>query len=111
MQVHGLILELLNLENDGSVASLIGSCIGMDPEIEMQKRGYIRMKVEIDTEEPLRAGFWWTDEAGTERWEQVRYERLSDLCYGCGRLCHTTQACSREITLSEVSCNRPMYGP
>lgn len=60
--------------------------------------------------EPLLAEFWWTNAKGHERWATIKYERLSDFCYGCGSLEHTSRACNLDIVLSEVNNKLPMYG-
>lgn len=75
----------------------------------MQNRGFTRMQVDVLT--PLRPGFWWTNSRGEDKWASIRYERLSDLCYDCGILGHTSPTCQAEIVVSEVNCKLPMYGP
>lgn len=67
VQVHGLSLQMLNAENANVVARTIGKCIDMDNEMEMQKRGYLRLKIEVNVDLPLHPGFWWTDDSGNER--------------------------------------------
>lgn len=111
VQVHGLSPTMLNEANATSVAATIGKCTDMEQELEMQRRGYIRMKVEVEVAEPLKPGFWWSNERGQEKWADIRYERLSDFCYGCGILGHTAQNCNRDITTSDVNPKQPMYGP
>lgn len=101
VQVHGMSLQMLNEDNAVSVAQTIGKCIAMDSEVEMQKLGYLRLKVEVDVELPLNPGFWWTDDARSERWEKIRYERLTDYCYGYRTIGHSAQVCNRDIILSE----------
>lgn len=66
---------------------------------------------EIRVEDPLTPGFWWLNGQGQEKWAQLRYERLSDFCYGCGYLGHTSNSCNKEITLSETNIGKPMFGP
>lgn len=111
IQIHDLSLEMLSLENAKHAASSIGICLEIDSETEMHKRGYIRMRVEVVVNVPLSAGFWWRDNSGKERWAHVKYERLSDLCYGCGTLGHNAQSCNLDIALSEVNTSKPKYGP
>lgn len=102
---------MLNLENASAVAGTIGTFMGMDSEVDMQRRGYLRLKVQMKVDMPLKSGLWWTDESGTERWAQIRYERLLGFCYGCGTLGHTAQTCNFDIILFEVKPTQPMYGP
>lgn len=56
-------------------------------------------------------GFLWTSPSGQEKWATVRYERLSEFCFGCGRLGHTAQSCNEEIAVSERKPNFPKFGP
>lgn len=110
-QVHGMSADMLNMENASNIASRIGECLATDKENEMQVRGYIRMKVDIDVSTPVCPGFWWTNDRGVDKWAQVRYERLSDFCFGCGRLGHSAQSCNLDIVPSEGNGRLPMYGP
>lgn len=110
-QVHGLSAEMLNLENARQIVFRIGTSLCIEDEKDMQERGYIRSKMEIDVNEPVCPGFWWTNERGREKWAQVKYERMSDVCFGCGRLGHNAQSCNLDIVTSEENYRLPMYGP
>lgn len=110
-QVHGLSPEMLNMENAVNIASRIGKNLFIDNEKDMLDRGYMRMKLEIDVADPVSPGFWWTNDRGMDKWAHIRYERLADLCFGCGRLGHTTQTCDKDIVVSEENNKLPMYGP
>lgn len=41
----------------------------------------------------------------------MKYERMFDLCYGCGRLGYTSQSCVNELIMSEFKPEFPLYGP
>lgn len=110
-QVHGLSSDIINGENVAAVAAMIGSCLDIDKENDMQRRGYLRLKVDINTGKPLLPSFWWTAANGQEKWANIRYERLSDFCYGCGVLGHSAQVCNSDIVTSETNPGKPMYGP
>lgn len=69
------------------------------------------MRVEGEVDEPLIAGFSWTNSREEEQWASIKYEHLSNFYYGCGKLRHTTQACREEVTISKAKPRYPMYGP
>lgn len=56
----------------------------------MHNRCFIRIKPELNVEGPLLAGFWWINSREEDKWAVIKYERLSDFCYGCGKLGHTS---------------------
>lgn len=68
------------------------------------------MKIEIDTSLPLKAGFRWVNEQGQDKWDNIKYERLSDYCYDCGRLGHTYQTCVEDVVMSDIKHGFPLYG-
>lgn len=71
----------------------------------------MRIKLELDISSPLTDGFWWTSKSGEEKWATIKYERMSDVCYSCGRLGHTSISCSEGIVMSENKPEFPKYGP
>lgn len=110
-QVHGLSGVMLNIENTKQIAESVGKGLSFENERDMQMRGYIRFKAELSVKDSASPGFWWANDQGEEKWVSLKYERLSDLCYGCGRLGHTSQVCNLDVTPSEVNNKLPMYGP
>lgn len=111
VQVHNLSSKMLNAENAGQIANLMGKCTEIENDADMQNQGYIRMRIEVDVRRLLQAGFYWSNGRGEEKWVVIKYERLSNLCYGCGMLGHTSQGCTAEISISEVNSKMAMYGP
>lgn len=111
IQIHGLSLDMYNSKNASRIAGLIGKCRQVEPPHVLKQRSFLRVKVEIDTTVPLRDGFWWTNARGEEKWATIRYERLSDYCYGCGRLGHTSTNCTKEVAMAETEPLQPRYGP
>lgn len=77
----------------------------------MKQRPYLRVQVEVDVSAPITAGFWWVTYKGEYKWASVKYELLSDLCYGCRRLGHTSPNCNAEVAMSELTLEEPLYGP
>lgn len=56
-------------------------------------------------------GFLWSVSKGQEKWASIKYERLSNFCYGCGRLGHTSSNCAEEVVMSEIKSRFPLYNP
>ncbi|OMO50761.1 Zinc finger, CCHC-type [Corchorus capsularis] len=52
-----------------------------------------RWEVEIDVKKPLMSGFWVPRVDKERIWAEIRYERLADFCYNCGRLGHIEKNC------------------
>lgn len=77
----------------------------------MKHRSLLRLNIEINVGVPLIEGFWWSNTKGHEKWATIKYECLSDFCYGYGRLGHTSQHCEEEIIMSELKPGVPRYGP
>lgn len=95
IQIHNLPPTLLNLGN----ARKIGNQIGFVPDETVSRQSVVaskfsRFRVEITVENPLPLGFFQKKENGEESWIQFKYERLSDFCYGCGRLNHVYVRCT-----------------
>ncbi|CAB4313666.1 unnamed protein product [Prunus armeniaca] len=119
--LEGLTLEKMNATN----AKIIGEEIGAVLEVEdpvMAKaitRGFLRVKVLIDSRKPFSTSFWLPRSAHQSFRVEYCYEGLGDFCYVCGLLGHCENACkgsSESIrTLSENSwmkrCLPPIYPP
>lgn len=113
VQIHGLELDKFSVQN----ARKLGGCIGEVKEIDEIigpmgiDRDYLRIKVDVDTTCPLLAGIWYTRKNGKKGRASIRYERLPDFCFGCGRIGHSDRVCRSEIATAETIDGGPMYGP
>lgn len=43
--------------------------------------------------------------------DDIKYERLPEFCFGCGKVGHIERAWKVEVVMSETEEGRPMYGP
>lgn len=97
IQIHGLPVEKLNRTNAEIIVKRLGKLLALEanPEGDCLTRGFLRVRVEINLEQPLSKGFWLKgkSESGQDRWISFRFEKLPDFCYACGRLGHDNRAC------------------
>ncbi|KAB2616581.1 hypothetical protein D8674_023169 [Pyrus ussuriensis x Pyrus communis] len=61
-------------------------------------RGFLRVRILVDTEKPLFKGCWIRRDTNRDTWVEFRYERLQDFCYRCGRIGHNNTECTVEVT-------------
>lgn len=111
VQIHDLGYKKFSMSNARKIGDRIGKCIEVESDEALRNRSYIRLKVEVEVDKPLMLRFWWTNSQGKEKWASIKYERLSDFCYGCGILGHTTQSCKEDVKQSETNPIAPAYGP
>ncbi|KAM0967231.1 hypothetical protein ACFX1X_023209 [Malus domestica] len=57
-------------------------------------RDFLRVRVLVNSENPLVLRCWLKREVNRETWVEFRYERLQDFCYLCGRIDHINTECS-----------------
>ncbi|KAB2601993.1 hypothetical protein D8674_002998 [Pyrus ussuriensis x Pyrus communis] len=95
-QLRGIPLGLASVENVQRVIKEAGQFIAM--EDTGHARGFVRVRILVDTEKPLFKGCWIRRESNKETWVEFRYERLQDFCYKCGRIGHINTECSAEMS-------------
>lgn len=101
-------------------AVLIGNKIGRFLDSQFKAEGYIiwsrylRIKVDVPIAQPLLAGFYLEKPNNSRVWIQLKYERLSDFCYRCGRIGHGPKKC-RELKTTTMEGldgkDYTLYGP
>lgn len=74
-------------------------------------RCYLRIKMAVDASQPLKARFWYARQNGEHSWVRMKYKRLPEFYYGCGRIGHTEKKCSGEVMQAEKDPIEPMYRP
>ena len=92
VQVRGIPPYLCSEANVRKLADKVGEFVELE-DIE-KARGFLRVKVAVDTSKPLATGCWVPREDKNESWIEFRYERLQDFCYKCGRIGHANTECT-----------------
>ncbi|KAJ4838540.1 hypothetical protein Tsubulata_004569 [Turnera subulata] len=97
IQLHELPLDFLEGRKIREICKVFASAVEFDTKIESRLgwNGYIRARVEFFPEKPLVPRIHVKDSMGIEHWVKVRYERLGEFCYRCGRVTHATRRCSK----------------
>lgn len=90
IQVHGLPLDVMNPSNAAKIASQIGETIAVEnPEVDGKLlRPFIRVKVFVNTSQPLPTGFWVPRKCLPKTWVFLKYEKLQGFCFKCGKIGH-----------------------
>ena len=113
IQIHDLPIRSSSLTVAKEIVSLAGvvdegETEGEDPE----NYNFVRVRVAVDITKPLCRGRKISTTSGREGWVNFRYERLPNICYGCGRLTHSDREClawtkNKELLRTEVR----QFGP
>lgn len=97
VQIHGLEVDKFSKHSSERIGASIGRVIEVDEILRPMglDRDYVRIKVEVDTIKPLLDGFWYTRKNEDIGRDNVRYERLSDFCFGCRKIGNIERVCNR----------------
>ncbi|OMO71301.1 Zinc knuckle CX2CX4HX4C [Corchorus olitorius] len=93
---HNLPREMLMRSN----GEMIGKVIGDVLEVEEPRgrfgvnMGFLRLKVMVDSNIPLKYGFWFPCNDQGQYWAEIKYEKLPNFCFDCSRLGHGCKFCN-----------------
>lgn len=101
VQIHGLPLGFLNSKAGMVVTKSLGEVIVVeDPGDRGRMTNFLRVRVWLDVSKPLKKGFFLCRSKEEDLWVHFKYERLSDFCYGCGKVSHTVNECKEKRSFS-----------
>lgn len=92
----------------------IGNKLGQFLEIDCDEAGacvgkFLRIKVRLDITKPLWRGYPIDLPTGEKALVEFRYENMTSLCFGCGRIGHKIMNCTF-ISKAEREAKDPPYG-
>ncbi|KAF7833100.1 TMV resistance protein N-like [Senna tora] len=95
IQFHDLPLEGMNRGNVERMSSNFGEVIVYeDPVVNGRLiKSFARARVLIDLRKPPTTGFWVPRPGLSRIWIPMRYEKLHQFCFNCGRIGHEVKNC------------------
>lgn len=105
-------MELLTEQNARKIGSVLGELVSVEDPMNNRGvgRSFLRIRVKVDVEKPLVGGFWVPRENKEKVWAEVKYEKIADFCFGCGRLGHMVRFCENKGEMGEEIEGRRRYG-
>lgn len=107
VHIHRLPFELRKTEFAKNLAVYAGR-IHDEPTVrkhgktESSQRGmYTRNRIDLDTTRPILPGLFLKRPNRKPTWISMKYERLPNTCFRCGRLDHETRQCKTPINGNE----------
>lgn len=89
-----MLIEEISLE----IAEVAGKVYkGINQEVEVMRRKYMRHQIEIDIHKPLIPGCYIDGWDGNPQWVLFKYERLPFYCKKCGVLDHLDASCRNDV--------------
>ena len=74
------------------------------------EKSFLRIKVEIDEEKPLMVGFWDLRKEKGKVWAEIKYEKITDFYFRCGRIGHVVRYCEENGDLDVVGERKRRFG-
>nr|KJB65286.1 hypothetical protein B456_010G088000 [Gossypium raimondii] len=111
LRVYNISIELMDRQTALDIGNAIGELVAIDWK---DRNGgwteFIRIKVKINVLNPLRRVVKLVDKDGTETIGVLKYERLPDFCYECGKIGHIVKTCTINNESEVMSGLNPQFG-
>ncbi|KAJ1376438.1 Zinc finger, CCHC-type [Sesbania bispinosa] len=113
VQIHGLPLDLMSINNASKLAGSIGIIQKVENPVVNGKliRPFFRVRVMLNIKNPLPTGCWVPRRDLPRLWVMFRYERLQGFCYQCGVIGHDNKRCKKDLAMAAYDQTKPRYGP
>ncbi|OMO98747.1 hypothetical protein COLO4_13724, partial [Corchorus olitorius] len=99
LQVHNLPREMMTSRNAERIGNRMGEVLEVKEPMGSfgLNRSFLRVRVSINVNDPLIPGFWIPRGGDRNVWAEVKYKKLSDFCFNCGKLGHGNKFCKSEV--------------
>ncbi|KAF7132812.1 hypothetical protein RHSIM_Rhsim09G0207700 [Rhododendron simsii] len=98
VQAHNIPIECYYSDLANLLGSAAGHLLQVDwSDVRTRSLDFFRFKVRIHTDEPLIPGAFIELLEGDYHWIPFRYERIFRVCYKCGRIGHSNNACNSSL--------------
>ncbi|KAL3634942.1 hypothetical protein CASFOL_021996 [Castilleja foliolosa] len=114
IHVVGIPVAWIDQEMAENIGNFVGSFVKADLGSPAHKwRKSLRIQVEIDISEALTTAMLIGTNGRKKILLEIRYERLTDICYKCGKIGHKSATCPDNMECSDESTPTPYpkYGP
>ncbi|KAG8379884.1 hypothetical protein BUALT_Bualt07G0135700 [Buddleja alternifolia] len=112
--VQALNIRFISPKTSEYIGNKLGKFIKTDLVSESQRwKKALRIRVEIDVTKPLCDLVVFQTKPGMEINVEIRYERLSEFCFKCGKIGHKLNICNETVNLPVTEDNSPhlLFGP
>ncbi|KAK9938020.1 hypothetical protein M0R45_014781 [Rubus argutus] len=96
IHAHGIPREMLSVANGRKLGSLLGSVINVENPSLVGNIGFLRLRIDLDTQKPLAISCLLPCQSGTKK-IRLQYELLKSFCHHCGRLRHMKSARNYQV--------------
>ncbi|KAI9128990.1 hypothetical protein K1719_000473 [Acacia pycnantha] len=112
IQIHNVPMEAMCLENAIRIGGYVGEVMLAENPHHNGRfvRNFMRVRVVLDLRKTLASGFWMDKPNGDKFWTDIRFEKLQNFCYSCGKIGHDSRVCRFEKLMSVVNSIEPRFG-
>ncbi|KAL5566495.1 hypothetical protein UlMin_029659 [Ulmus minor] len=101
--IYGIPLAFMSRENIWKIGEKAGGVLQFDLKEHTKWKPFVKAQLDIRVDNPLFPGFYLPMKKCSPIWIQVKYERIQDFCFCCGRLEHDRASCSEELDTTVAS--------